>query len=54
MGEGTPAQVVGDLAALRESGAEAVVLDPFLGDPAETRHPEVAWQALATVRKEFG
>ncbi|MFD7659925.1 TIGR03619 family F420-dependent LLM class oxidoreductase [Actinosynnema sp. NPDC059797] len=54
MGEGTVAQVVDDLARLRESGAEAVVLDPFVGDPAETRHPEVAWQALATVRKEFG
>jgi hypothetical protein len=26
-----------------------VVLDPFSGDPAETAHPEVAWQALATV-----
>jgi hypothetical protein len=26
-----------------------VVLDPFNGDPGETRHPESAWQALATV-----
>jgi hypothetical protein len=26
-----------------------VVLDPFNGDPDETAHPEVAWQALATV-----
>jgi alkanesulfonate monooxygenase SsuD/methylene tetrahydromethanopterin reductase-like flavin-dependent oxidoreductase (luciferase family) len=54
LGEGTVDQVVGDLADLRALGAEAVVLDPFVGDPAETRHPEVAWQALATVRKEFG
>nr|WP_245949631.1 LLM class flavin-dependent oxidoreductase [Saccharothrix carnea] len=53
LGEGTVAQVVGDLAELRASGAEAVVLDPFVGDPQETVHPEVAWQALATVRKEF-
>nr|WP_241828543.1 LLM class flavin-dependent oxidoreductase [Saccharothrix sp. CB00851] len=53
LGEGTVPQVVGDLAELRASGAEAVVLDPFVGDPQETVHPEVAWQALATVRKEF-
>jgi len=25
------------------------VLDPFNGHPGETHHPEVAWQALATV-----
>ncbi|MFD1146636.1 LLM class flavin-dependent oxidoreductase [Saccharothrix hoggarensis] len=53
LGEGTVAQVVADLAELRALGAEAVVLDPFVGDPQETSHPEVAWQALATVRKEF-
>ncbi|MEU4768716.1 LLM class flavin-dependent oxidoreductase [Actinosynnema sp. NPDC023794] len=53
LGEGTVAQVLGDLAELRSSGASAVVLDPFVGDPQETVHPEVAWQALATVRKEF-
>ncbi|GLI03303.1 LLM class flavin-dependent oxidoreductase [Phytohabitans aurantiacus] len=48
-GEGTVEQVIGDLDALRELGAEAVVLDTFGGDPEETRHPETAWQALATV-----
>ncbi|MEV8442877.1 LLM class flavin-dependent oxidoreductase [Actinosynnema sp. NPDC051121] len=53
LGEGTVEQVVGDLVELRALGAEAVVLDPFVGDPQETVHPEVAWQALATVRKEF-
>lgn len=53
LGEGTVSQVVGDLAELRSLGAEAVVLDPFVGDPQETVNPEVAWQALATVRKEF-
>lgn len=53
LGEGTVSQVVADLAELRSLGAEAVVLDPFVGDPQETVHPEVAWQALATVRKEF-
>ncbi|MET9634703.1 LLM class flavin-dependent oxidoreductase [Lentzea sp. NPDC006480] len=53
LGEGTIEQVVADLRQLREDGAHAVVLDPFEGDPEETRHPEVAWHALAAVRKEF-
>ncbi|MCK2238956.1 MULTISPECIES: LLM class flavin-dependent oxidoreductase [unclassified Crossiella] len=53
LGEGTLDQVVGDLELLRADGARAVVLDPFLGDPEETRHPEAAWHALAAVRKEF-
>jgi alkanesulfonate monooxygenase SsuD/methylene tetrahydromethanopterin reductase-like flavin-dependent oxidoreductase (luciferase family) len=53
LGEGTVAQVLDDLALLRGLGAEAVVLDPFVGDPRETLHPEAAWQALATVRNEF-
>ncbi|MEV0597213.1 LLM class flavin-dependent oxidoreductase [Nonomuraea cavernae] len=49
-GEGTIEQVVDDLGQLRLLGAETVVLDPFAGDPDETLCPEVAWQALATVR----
>jgi alkanesulfonate monooxygenase SsuD/methylene tetrahydromethanopterin reductase-like flavin-dependent oxidoreductase (luciferase family) len=53
LGEGTIEQIVADLTQLRADGARAVVLDPFLGDPDETRHPETAWQALATVKKEF-
>jgi alkanesulfonate monooxygenase SsuD/methylene tetrahydromethanopterin reductase-like flavin-dependent oxidoreductase (luciferase family) len=53
LGEGTLEQVVGDLARLRADGAHAVVLDPFVGDPEETRHPEPAWHALAAIRKEF-
>ncbi|WP_163506096.1 LLM class flavin-dependent oxidoreductase [Fodinicola acaciae] len=52
-GEGTIDQVVGDLQRLRELGARAVVLDPFCGDPDETRRPEVAWRALATVGAAF-
>ncbi|GAA4203234.1 LLM class flavin-dependent oxidoreductase [Streptosporangium oxazolinicum] len=48
-GEGTIDQVLDDLEQLRLLGAGTVVLDPFNGDPQETRHPEVAWQALATV-----
>ncbi len=49
-GEGTIDQVLGDLDQLRLLGAGTVVLDPFNGDPDETRHPEAAWQALAKVR----
>jgi alkanesulfonate monooxygenase SsuD/methylene tetrahydromethanopterin reductase-like flavin-dependent oxidoreductase (luciferase family) len=48
-GEGTIDQVVDDLEQLRLLAADTVVLDPFDGDPAEIRHPETAWQALATV-----
>ncbi|MCG5215582.1 LLM class flavin-dependent oxidoreductase [Streptosporangium sp. KLBMP 9127] len=48
-GEGTIDQIVDDLDQLRLLGAETVVLDPFNGDPSETSHPQVAWQALATV-----
>ena len=53
LGEGTVEQVVADLARLRADGAHAVVLDPFVGDPEETRHPDVLWNALAEVRKEL-
>ena len=48
-GEGTLGQILDDLSQLQLLGAETVVLDPFNGDPDETRHPEAAWQALATV-----
>jgi alkanesulfonate monooxygenase SsuD/methylene tetrahydromethanopterin reductase-like flavin-dependent oxidoreductase (luciferase family) len=48
-GDGTIEQVLDDLAQLSLLGADTVVLDPFNGHPGETRHPEVAWQALATV-----
>ena len=48
-GEGSIDQVLSDLEELRRLGAKTVVLDPFVGDPAETERPEVAWQALATV-----
>ena len=49
-GEGTIDQVLDDLGQLQRLGAGTVVLDPFNGDPGETRHPEVAWRALAAVR----
>jgi alkanesulfonate monooxygenase SsuD/methylene tetrahydromethanopterin reductase-like flavin-dependent oxidoreductase (luciferase family) len=48
-GEGTIDQVVDDLEELRLLGADTVVLDPFDGDPEQTRHPQRMWQALATV-----
>jgi probable F420-dependent oxidoreductase len=48
-GEGTIGQIVDDLTQLQLLGAGTVVLDPFNGDPDETRHPEAAWHALATV-----
>ncbi|WP_086830820.1 LLM class flavin-dependent oxidoreductase [Streptomyces sp. NRRL B-24572] len=48
-GEGTIDQIMDDLDRLRLTGAEAVVLDPYGGDPHETTHPQAAWQALATV-----
>jgi alkanesulfonate monooxygenase SsuD/methylene tetrahydromethanopterin reductase-like flavin-dependent oxidoreductase (luciferase family) len=51
LGEGTLDQVLGDLERLRADGAHAVVLDPFAGDPDETRHPNTAWHALAAVRE---
>src|SRR5690348_15422391 len=48
-GEGTIGQILDDLTQLQRLGADTVVLDPFNGDPDETRHPEAAWHALATV-----
>jgi alkanesulfonate monooxygenase SsuD/methylene tetrahydromethanopterin reductase-like flavin-dependent oxidoreductase (luciferase family) len=30
-------------------GADTVVLDPYHGDPEETRRPDVAWRALTSV-----
>jgi alkanesulfonate monooxygenase SsuD/methylene tetrahydromethanopterin reductase-like flavin-dependent oxidoreductase (luciferase family) len=51
LGEGTLDQVASDLDQLRADGVHAVVLDPFAGDPEETRHPETAWRMLAAVRE---
>ena len=48
-GQGTIDQIMDDLDQLRLLGAETVVLDHYHGDPGETRHPQAAWQALATV-----
>ncbi|WP_030976268.1 LLM class flavin-dependent oxidoreductase [Streptomyces sp. NRRL S-1824] len=48
-GEGTIDQIMDDLDQLRLLGAEAVVLDPYDGDPRETCHPQAAWRALDTV-----
>ncbi|MFG1808133.1 LLM class flavin-dependent oxidoreductase [Streptomyces sp. NPDC049040] len=48
-GHGTIEQVLDDLDQLRRLGAGTVLLDPYHGDPEETRRPEPAWQALAAV-----
>jgi alkanesulfonate monooxygenase SsuD/methylene tetrahydromethanopterin reductase-like flavin-dependent oxidoreductase (luciferase family) len=48
-GEGTLDQIMADIERIQRLGADTVVLDPFNDDPDETRHPEVAWQALAAV-----
>lgn len=51
LGEGTLDQVAQDLENLRADGVQAVVLDPFVGDPEETRHPHAPWRMLAAVRE---
>ncbi|MER7581756.1 LLM class flavin-dependent oxidoreductase [Kitasatospora sp. NPDC097691] len=48
-GVGTVDQVLDDLRQLRDLGAETVVLDPYHGDPEETRRPQTAWRDLTTV-----
>lgn len=48
-GVGDVEQIIADLDALRRLGADAVVLDPYHGDPEETRRPEAAWRALTAV-----
>ncbi|MFK0194806.1 LLM class flavin-dependent oxidoreductase [Kitasatospora sp. NPDC090308] len=48
-GTGTLEQVLDDLRQLRALGAQAVVLDPYHGDPERTRRPEAAWRDLAAV-----
>ncbi|MFD4654055.1 LLM class flavin-dependent oxidoreductase [Kitasatospora sp. NPDC058444] len=52
-GVGTVDQILDDLRRLRDLGAETVVLDPYHGDPEETRRPQRAWQALTTVATEW-
>ncbi|MGI5216089.1 LLM class flavin-dependent oxidoreductase [Plantactinospora sp. CA-290183] len=48
-GVGTIDQILADIDQIRLLGAETVLLDPFNGDLTEIRHPERAWQTLATV-----
>jgi alkanesulfonate monooxygenase SsuD/methylene tetrahydromethanopterin reductase-like flavin-dependent oxidoreductase (luciferase family) len=48
-GTGSLEQVLHDLDELRRIGADTVVLDPYHGDPDETRRPETAWRALTAV-----
>jgi alkanesulfonate monooxygenase SsuD/methylene tetrahydromethanopterin reductase-like flavin-dependent oxidoreductase (luciferase family) len=48
-GTGSLEQILDDLGELRRLGADTVVLDPYHGDPEETRRPDLAWQTLTTV-----
>jgi alkanesulfonate monooxygenase SsuD/methylene tetrahydromethanopterin reductase-like flavin-dependent oxidoreductase (luciferase family) len=48
-GVGTIEQILSDLRQLRLLGADTVVLDPYHGDPEETRWPRAPWQALTAV-----
>jgi alkanesulfonate monooxygenase SsuD/methylene tetrahydromethanopterin reductase-like flavin-dependent oxidoreductase (luciferase family) len=48
-GVGSIEQVLDDLRELRRLGADTVVLDPYHGDPQETRRPDAAWRALTIV-----
>lgn len=48
-GTGTIEQILDDLDQLRRLGADTVLLDPYHGDPEETRRPHAAWQALTAV-----
>lgn len=48
-GVGSLSQILNDLDELRQLGADTVVLDPYHGNPDETRRPEVAWRALTSV-----
>lgn len=51
-GEGTLAQVRGDLAQMEALGSTHVLLDPYAGDPQATRSPEGAWAMLARLAAE--
>ncbi|MFI8280598.1 LLM class flavin-dependent oxidoreductase [Streptomyces sp. NPDC085929] len=48
-GTGTLDQILDDLDQLHRLGAHTVVLDPYHGDPEETRRPHEAWQALTAI-----
>jgi alkanesulfonate monooxygenase SsuD/methylene tetrahydromethanopterin reductase-like flavin-dependent oxidoreductase (luciferase family) len=48
-GTGSLEQILDDLEELRRLGADTVVLDPYHGDPEETRRPDEAWRALTAV-----
>src|SRR5215472_4027156 len=48
-GTGSLEQILDDLGEVRRLGADTVVLDPYHGDPEETRRPDLAWRALTTV-----
>jgi len=48
-GTGSLEQILADLDELRRLGADTVVLDPYHGDPEQTRLPAESWRALTAV-----
>ncbi|MFJ5712228.1 LLM class flavin-dependent oxidoreductase [Streptomyces sp. NPDC093105] len=52
-GVGTVDQILDDLDQLRLLGADTVVLDPYHGDPEETRRPDAGWRALTLVANQW-
>ncbi|MER6099277.1 LLM class flavin-dependent oxidoreductase [Streptomyces sp. NPDC001728] len=52
-GTGTLEQILDDLDQLRRLGADTVLLDPYHGDPEETRRPHAAWQTLTAVATQW-
>jgi hypothetical protein len=46
---GTLDQILDDLDQLHRLDADTVLLDPYQGNPEDTRRPHEAWQALTAV-----
>jgi probable F420-dependent oxidoreductase len=51
-GQGTIAQIRGDLEALAEMGATNVLLDTYTGNPEQTLHPQKDWAALTLLAEQ--
>jgi len=52
-GTGTLDQILADLNEVRRLGADTVVLDPYHGDPEQTRRPAESWRALTAVATQW-
>jgi len=46
-------QILADLNEARRLGADTVVLDPYHGDPEQTRRPAESWRALTAVATQW-